>query len=313
MDNKVIIVTGPTAVGKTAASVQLAQMINGEIISADSMQLYRHMDIGTAKPTLEEKQDVPHHLVDFLDPFQWFTVVDFREQALTLIKEIHGRGAVPVVIGGTGLYLHSLLYRLDFTDVDRDEELRRELEQEAEEKGNVHLHQKLAMADPEAAERIHPNNVKRVVRALEVSLRGSEGVQDFSRHLETNEDYDFRTFVLHEDRQSLYNRINLRVDAMLQAGLVDEVKNLLSLGYDVHLPSLQGVGYKEMIRYIMGEIGYEEAVESVKRNSRRYAKRQLTWFKRWPQAHWLLIDHEKPRELEINRIVHTMYRMRFGD
>lgn len=300
---KVIIITGPTAVGKTAASVQLAQQLKGEIISADSMQIYKYMDIGTAKPATEEKQGIPHHLMDFLEPDQRFTVVDFQEKALVLIKDIHDRKSIPIVIGGTGLYLHSLLYRLDFTEVEMDATLRQKLESEGDLKGAAYMHQQLAKMDPEAAERIHPNNVKRVIRALEVILNAEEGVKDFSRPLEENTDYDFRTFVLHENRQSLYHRINLRVDIMIAEGLEAEVKKLLHSGYDVKLPAMQGVGYKEMIRYISGEIGYEEAVEIIKRNSRRYAKRQLTWFKKWPQAHWVLIDHEKPRDQEINRVV----------
>lgn len=300
---KVIIITGPTAVGKTAASVGLAQKLKGEIISADSMQLYKYMDIGTAKPTTEEKKGIPHHLMDFLEPDQRFTVVDFQEKALALINEIHGRESVPIVIGGTGLYLHSLLYRLDFTEVEMDDALRKKLETEAVEKGSEYMHQQLSKVDPGSAERIHPNNVKRVLRALEVIYNADEGVKDFSRPLEENTDYDFHTFVLHENRQSLYHRINLRVDAMIAEGLEAEVKQLIHRGYDVKLPSMQGVGYKEMIRYISGEIGYEEAVEIIKRNSRRYAKRQLTWFKKWPQAHWVLIDHEKPRDQEINRVV----------
>ncbi len=303
---RVFIITGPTAVGKTAASIQLAQHLNGEIISADSMQIYRHMDIGTAKPTSEEKQGIRHHLMDFLDPDQRFTVVDFQEKAFELIEEIHGRNAVPIVIGGTGLYLHSLLYQLDFTEVEMDKNLRQKLVADAVEKGADYMHQQLVKLDVAAAERIHPNNVKRVIRALEVILTADEGVKDLSRPLAQNTDYDFCTFVLHENRQSLYHRINQRVDTMLAQGLEDEVKQLMQHGYDFQLPSMQAVGYKEMFRYILGEIGYEESVEIIKRNSRRYAKRQLTWFKKWPEAHWLLIDHEKPREQEIKRVVGVM-------
>lgn len=306
---KVIIITGPTAVGKTAASILLAQHLQGEIISADSMQIYRYMDIGTAKPTPEEKQGIHHHLMDFLEPDQRFTVVDFQEKTFELIREIHGRNAVPIVIGGTGLYLHSLLYQLDFTEVEMDKNLRQKLEAEAVDKGADYMHQQLVKVDASAADRIHPNNVKRVIRALEVILNADEGVKDLSRPLAKNTDYDYYTFVLHENRQSLYQRINLRVDKMLAEGLEDEVKHLMQLGYGLQLPSMQAVGYKEIIRYILEEIGYEEAVEIIKRNSRRYAKRQLTWFRKWPEAHWLLIDHEKPREQEIKRVVGVMEQL----
>jgi tRNA dimethylallyltransferase len=299
----VVVITGPTAVGKTAVSIQTALATHGEIISADSMQIYRQMNIGTAKPSLEEQQGVQHHLLDFLDPAQRFTVADFQQQALEKIREIHQRKSLPIVTGGTGLYIHSLLYRLDFTDVEIDSQLRRQLEDEAAAVGAEAMHHRLRLADPAAAERIHPHNLKRVIRALEVSLNAADGIQDFSRELEINQDYDFRVFVINEDRESLYDRINQRVDMMLAQGLEAEVRHLMSRGFDVQLPAMQGVGYKEMIRYIQGEIGYEDAVESIKRNSRRYAKRQITWFKKLPQAQWIHLNHHLSREAEVRRTV----------
>jgi tRNA dimethylallyltransferase len=299
----VVVITGPTAVGKTAVSIQTALATHGEIISADSMQIYRQMNIGTAKPPLEEQQGVHHHLLDFLDPAQRFTVADFQQLALEKICEIHQRNALPIVTGGTGLYIHSLLYRLDFTDVEIDSQLRRQLEDEAAAVGAQAMHHRLRLADPAAAERIHPHNLKRVIRALEVSLNAADGIRDFSRELEINQDYDFRVFVINEDRESLYDRINQRVDMMLAQGLEAEVRHLMSRGFDVQLPAMQGVGYKEMIRYIQGEIGYEDAVEIIKRNSRRYAKRQLTWFKKLPQAQWIHLNHHESRDAEVSRTV----------
>ena len=299
----VVIITGPTAVGKTAASIEIAQKMRGEIISADSMQIYRLMDIGTAKPSEEERKGIPHHIMDQLDPAERFTVADFQQTAFQIIGKIHQRGNLPIVTGGTGLYLHSLLYQMNFTDVEIDQQLRARLEEEAAELGGQAMHQRLETLDPEAAERIHPHNVKKIIRALEVRLNAEQGVQDFSKDLVINADYDFRVFVFHEDRDSLYNRINRRVDLMLEIGLESEVRRLLALGYDEKLPAMQGVGYKEMIRYIKGEIGYEESVDTIKRNSRRYAKRQLTWFKKLPHAHWLFVDRDKPRDQEINRLI----------
>lgn len=298
----VVIVTGPTAVGKTQVSILLAQLLNGEIISADSMQVYRYMNIGTAKSDIEEQMGVPHHLIDVVDPDERFTVADFQKLAIHKIKEIHQRGAIPIVTGGTGLYLHSLLFQMDFSQVNNASELRQQLEEEAMEKGNHILYQRLKSLDPAAAHRIHPHNVKRVIRALEVILESDGGISDFSSELTRSEMFRFSTYIINEDRQALYQRINQRVDLMLSQGLEMEVRYLLDKGYSINAPALLGVGYKELIRYFQGETGYEEAVELIKRNSRRYAKRQLTWFKKLPEAKWLSIDSSQNRQSEMHRM-----------
>ncbi|SMP48224.1 tRNA (adenosine(37)-N6)-dimethylallyltransferase MiaA [Anoxynatronum buryatiense] len=298
----VVIITGPTAVGKTHVSILLAHLIRGEIISADSMQIYQHMDIGTAKSSKEEQMGIPHHLINLVSPDQRFTVADFQQIALRKIDEIHQLGAVPIVVGGTGLYLHSLLYQMDFSRVNGASKIRQQLEAVAAQKGSHVLHQRLQTLDPTAAQRIHPHNVKRVVRALEIVMESNEGINDFSSELNRNETYRYLTFVINEDRQALYQRINHRVDMMLKQGLEKEVRHLLDNGFSAKSPALLGVGYKEIIRYFEGEIGYEEAVEMIKRNSRRYAKRQLTWFKKLPEATWLSIDSGEERQTAMHRM-----------
>ncbi|MEN1759345.1 tRNA (adenosine(37)-N6)-dimethylallyltransferase MiaA [Anoxynatronum sibiricum] len=304
----VVIITGPTAVGKTHVSILLAHLIHGEIISADSMQIYQHMDIGTAKSNEEEQMDIPHHLINLVSPDQRFTVADFQQIALLKIDEILQRGAVPIVVGGTGLYLHSLLYQMDFSRVNGASEIRQQLEEEAAQKGNHILYKRLQILDPAAAQRIHPHNVKRVVRALEIIMESEEGINDFSNELTRNERYRFLTYVINEDRQALYQRINHRVDMMLKQGLEAEVRHLLDNGFSAKAPALLGVGYKEIIRYFEGEFGYEEAVEMIKRNSRRYAKRQLTWFKKLPEATWLSIDSGEKRQIAMHRMADIISR-----
>lgn len=299
---QVIIITGPTAVGKSAISLATAKRLGGEIISADSMQIYQQMNIGTAKLMTEEQEGIEHHLLDIVDPGNRFTVADFQQRAFQQIKLILGRNSLPIVTGGTGLYLHSLLYQMDFTRVSIDDTVRKKLEREALEQGTEKMYHRLRQLDPEAAERIHPHNTKRIIRALEVKLNDHQGIKDFSRQLILNSDYDFRVFVINQDRQSLYQRINQRVNLMIQQGLEEEVRHLLDQGYDPQLPSMQGVGYKEMIGYIQGKSGYEEAIEMIKKNSRRYAKRQITWFKKLPHAHWMLLNHEKEQKEEIERL-----------
>ena len=295
------VIAGPTAIGKTALSLRLATFMQGEIISADSMQVYKYMNIGTAKPEEKEKQGIPHHLMDLINPDERFTVADFQEQAVAAIESISSRGLVPIVTGGTGLYIHSLLYQMNFTEIEIDTVLRKHLEEEADRFGTEVMHQRLVLLDAAAAARIHPNNVRRVIRALEVSMNTKNGIKDFTRDLVLNDSCDFRVYVLSEDRNSLYNRINRRVDQMMADGLEDEVRRLISMGYDKNIPALQGVGYKELISYFQGELGYEEAVEMIKQNTRRFAKRQFTWFKRLPHARWITLDHLSPREAELEK------------
>ncbi len=285
MKKKVLFVVGPTAVGKTDTAIYLAKKLDGEIISADSMQIYRYMNIGTAKPTLEEQQGIPHHLMDCIEPDEPFTVAEFQRRAKSLIHTLAERGKLPIVAGGTGLYVNSLLYKMDFTSSVSNWQLRHQLEAEAREQGAEHLHNRLRAMDPKAAERIHPNNIKRVIRALEVNLEGQQ-MGDFRRDIPLEDAYDSLIIGLTRDRPELYERINLRVDLMLRQGLVQEVQNLLNRGYEEDLTALKGLGYKEIIDYLKGRMSLEEAVEILKRDTRRYAKRQLTWFKRYETIKW---------------------------
>ena len=284
-----IILTGPTAVGKTDLSIQLAKAVDAEIVSADSMQIYKYMDIGSAKVTEEEMQGVKHYLVDEIEPDMPFSVSEYKRMAEEYIDEISSRGKNVIVTGGTGLYLNSLIYDMDFGKSDANQELREELNKELEENGPAYMYEKLISLDKEAAERIHPNNTKRVIRAIEVAMSG-EKMNDFSKDLRYNKKYRPIIIVLNRDRQALYDRINLRVDIMLKNGLIEEVKGLLEKGYTKDMISMQGIGYKEIIKYFDGEYTLEEAIEIIKRDSRRYAKRQLTWFRRYEDAKWFEID-----------------------
>lgn len=287
-----IILTGPTAVGKTALSIDLAKAINGAIISADSMQVYRHMDIGSAKITKEEMQDIPHYLIDVLEPQEEFHVVKFVELAKAALDEIYANGQIPIVTGGTGFYIQALLYDIDFTDQECDEAYRESLAQIAKEKGADVLHEMLREVDPKSAEAIHANNVKRVIRALEFyHLSG----QRISEHNETEREktspYQFAYFVLTDDRTHLYERIEKRVDLMMEQGLLDEVKKLKAMGYHRDMVSMQGLGYKEILDALDGKITLDEAVLKIKKETRHFAKRQLTWFKRERDVIWF--DKEK--------------------
>lgn len=289
MTTPLIILTGPTAVGKTDLSIQLAKAVDAEIVSADSMQIYKYMDIGSAKVTEEEMQGVKHYLVDEIEPDMPFSVSEYKRMAEKYIDEISRRGKNVIVTGGTGLYLNSLIYDMDFGKSDANQELREELNKELEENGPAYMYEKLVSLDKEAAERIHPNNTKRVIRAIEVAMSG-EKMNDFSKDLRYNKKYRPIIIVLNRDRQALYDRINLRVDIMLKNGLIEEVKGLLEKGYTKDMISMQGIGYKEIIKYFDGEYTLDEAIEIIKRDSRRYAKRQLTWFRRYEDAKWFEID-----------------------
>lgn len=301
----IIILTGPTAVGKTDLSIRLAKRLNAEIISADSMQIYKHMDIGSAKVTNEEMDGVKHHMIDEVDPDFAFSVSEFQRRADIYIEKINKEGKNVLVTGGTGLYLNSLIYKMDFAKSSADNELRDKLSIELKEKGIDHMHNKLKELDEEAANRIHKNNTKRVIRALEVCLSGKK-MNDFSSDLKFNEKYEPIIIVLNRDREHLYERINKRVDIMLANGLIDEVKDLLDKGYTKDMISMQGIGYKEIIKYLNGEYSYDEAIEIIKRDSRRYAKRQITWFKRYDLAKWFDLDkYEDIKLLEEDIILHV--------
>ena len=284
-----IILTGPTAVGKTALSIELAKDLNAEIISADSMQIYEYMDVGSAKVTKEEMDGVIHHLIDEVKPDYAFSVSEFQKRANKYIKDIDDRGKKVLVTGGTGLYLNSLIYDMDFAKSNSNSKLREELELELKENGIDYMHEKLRALDEDAANRIHKNNTKRVIRALEVCLDGKK-MQDFSTELKYNENYQPIIIVLNRDREVLYERINKRGDLMMENNLIDEVKHLLDIGYDKNLISMQGIGYKEIVKYLEGEYSLDEAIEIIKRDSRRYAKRQITWFKRYKESKWFDLD-----------------------
>ena len=282
-----VVLTGPTAVGKTALSIALAKAINGSIISADSMQVYKHMDIGSAKIMPEEMDGVKHYLVDEFEPDEEFHVARFTERAKECLEEIYAEGKVPILVGGTGFYIQAVLYDIDFSKQDADGEYREELEALAQEKGAEYLHAMLKEVDPESAEAIHANNVKRVIRALEFyHLTGTK----ISDHNETERQkespYNFAYFVLTDDRTKLYERIDKRVDIMVEKGLVDEVKKLKNMGYYREMVSMQGLGYKEILDYFDGKITLEEAIYIIKRETRHFAKRQLTWFRRESDVIW---------------------------
>ena len=292
----IIILTGPTAVGKTDLSIKLSKSLNAEIISADSMQIYKYMDIGSAKVTKEEMDGVVHYMIDEVTPDVPFSVSEFQMRSEKYIEEINKKGKNVLITGGTGLYLNSLIYNMDFAKSNANNEIREKLEQELAENGIDYMHEKLRGLDEEAANRIHKNNTKRVIRAIEVCMSGQK-MNDFSKDLRYNEKYKPIIIVLNRDREVLYQRINKRVDIMLENGLLDEVKELLKMGYTKDMISMQGIGYKEMIKYLDGEYTYDEAIEIIKRDSRRYAKRQLTWFKRYQDAKWF--DLDKYQDIEI--------------
>lgn len=290
-----VILTGPTAVGKTELSVRLAEMINGEIISADSMQVYRRMDIGTAKVTKEEQNGIVHHLIDILEPWEDFNVVEFQKRALDAVQSIRQRGKIPILVGGTGFYIQSLLYNVDFTDNDNNTELRKRLELMSESDNGISLHRYLSKIDPESATEIHPNNRKRVIRAVEFYELTGQKISEHNREQRQNEPaFHSAYFVLNMNRDELYRRIDYRVDYMIQNGLVEEVRRLLAEGCTPEMISMQGLGYKEIIRYLNGDLTLEEATYILKRDTRHFAKRQLTWFRREREVIWLEKDQLKP-------------------
>ena len=307
MKKPLVILTGPTAVGKTALSIQLAKDIGGEIISADSMQVYKGMDIGSAKIKTEEMQGVPHFLIDELQPDEEFHVVRFQQLAKKYLKQIWERGHIPVIVGGTGFYIQALLYDIDFTENECDAVYRHELEQLAKEKGADYLHQKLADVDPKSAEDIHANNVKRVIRALEFYHETGQKISEHNeQERQKSSPYNFAYFVLNDDRSKLYQRIDQRIDIMLKDGLVEEVKALKEKGYTRDMVSMQGLGYKEILSYLDGEYSLEEAIYILKRDTRHFAKRQITWFKREHDVIWL----EKPEfDYDETKILNYMLKI----
>lgn len=288
MENKLIIIAGPTACGKTSAAIQLAHKIGGEIISADSMQVYKYMDIGTAKPTLAEMEHIPHYLVDELDPADEFNVTVFQEKAKKYMKEIWAKNKYPIIVGGTGFYINALVYDNNFTSTNSDTSFRENLYLLAKEQGPDIIYEKLKEIDPDYAQTVHANNVKRVVRALEYHhLTGELFSKHNASQKEKKSPYDTTFIILNMEREKLYQRIEQRIELMLQAGLIKEVEYLLNKGYTPDLVSMQGIGYKEIIPYVKGDISYDLAISQLKKNTRHFAKRQITWFKRQTDGFWL--------------------------
>lgn len=281
-----IVIAGATASGKTSLSVELAKRLDGEIVSGDSMQIYKYMNIGTAKPTEEEKEGIPHHLMDFLEPSVNFSVADYCELAHKVIADIYARGKMPIIVGGTGLYIDSLVNNVDFGETIEDNSIRKSLELLAEEKGNEAVYEMLLEIDPETAKKYHPNNLRRIIRAIEFYKTTGQTISGHAKE-EKISPYKSIYFAIDWDRSVLYDRINRRVDMMVEDGLLDEVNTLLSRGYDRSLTAMQGIGYKEFYPYLDGEQTLDETLEQIKMNSRRYAKRQLTWFRRNKNIHWL--------------------------
>lgn len=299
-----VVLTGPTAVGKTKASIELAKSIGGEIISADSMQVYRYMDIGSAKISKEEMEGIPHYLVDVLDPREDFHVVKFQEMAKDAMEKIYSHGHIPILVGGTGFYIQALVYDIDFTNNDEDTSIRQKLEAFADQEGPAALHERLRKVDPKSAELIHANNKKRVIRALEFFEQTGKPISEHNETEKAKESpYDFRYFVLTDDRQRLYNRIDQRVDLMIEKGLVEEVKGLRVMGCTKDMVSMQGLGYKEILEYLDGEISLEAAIYKIKRDTRHFAKRQLTWFRRERQVIWLNKESYQTEEALIEDMI----------
>jgi len=299
-----IILTGPTAVGKTALSIQLAKAVNGEIISADSMQVYKYMDIGTAKIEKEEMQGVKHYLIDVLSPEEDFNIVKFQTLAKEAMEDIYAKGKIPIIVGGTGFYIQSLVYDIDFKENDGDKTLRDSLEAEANSVGADALHEKLKAIDPKSADEIHPNNVKKVIRALEFYYQTGELISLHNEEERKKESpYNFSYFVLNQSRDILYERINQRIDKMVEMGLLNEVEFLKEKGYDKSLVSMQGLGYKEILDYLNGTLTLEEAIFILKRDTRHFAKRQVTWFKREKEVVWISKEEYQNEDAILNKML----------
>ncbi|OEG00175.1 tRNA (adenosine(37)-N6)-dimethylallyltransferase MiaA [Vulcanibacillus modesticaldus] len=310
MKEKLLVIVGPTAVGKTELSIDLALRFKGEIISGDSMQVYKGLNIGTAKIKPEEMRGVPHHLIDCYSPDHNFSVAEFQELATKKISEINSKGKLPIIVGGTGLYIKSVTHQYQFSTADKDEEYREKLIKFAKTHGNEVLHKKLAEIDPKTASKLHINDLKRVIRALEVYHATGKTFSQLLEEQKLETPYDLLMVGLTMDRTKLYDRINRRVDNMIEEGLIEEVKKLLELGYDERYNSMQGIGYKEIIKYLRGEITLEQAIHLIKQGTRRFAKRQLSWFRQMPEIHWFDMTDEQPEVKEKN--LHNIYELIAG-
>ncbi|AWK52015.1 tRNA (adenosine(37)-N6)-dimethylallyltransferase MiaA [Clostridium beijerinckii] len=298
MKQKLLVIGGPTAVGKTDLSIKLAKKLNGEIISADSMQIYKYMDIGSAKVTKDEMDGIKHYLINTITPDVLFSVADFKEYGDKALNEIVSKGKLPIISGGTGLYINSLTCNMTFTEAEKDENYRKYLESLALEKGNIYIHEMLKECDPISYEEIHPNNRKRVIRALEVFKLTNKPFSSYNAGEDFySSNYDIYYYVLTMDREKLYERINKRVDIMMEKGLLDECIRLKEMGYTSDIQSMQGIGYKEILYHLEGKISLKEAINMIKQGSRNYAKRQLTWFRR--DTRCVFLDKDKMSDDEI--------------
>lgn len=307
MKKNIFILAGPTGVGKTETSISLAKKLNGEIISADSMQIYKYMDIGSAKICEEEKQGVKHHLLDFVHPHEEFSVAQYKQKAIEAINNINSNNKLPMIVGGTGFYIDSLIFNYDYAKAHKDDEYREHLYLLAEEKGNEYVHGLLSNIDIESFNRLYPNDLKRVIRALEVYKLTGKTISEYNAEQDIFDiPYNVFYFVLTMDREKLYHRINNRVDIMLKNGLMEEVIKLKNMGCTDEMQSMKGIGYKEMLQYLNGKVSYNEAVEMIKKGSRNYAKRQLTWFRKDKRAIWINKDNYKSNE-EICNVILNMY------
>lgn len=299
MKPKVIVIVGPTASGKTAISIELAKKINGEIVSADSMQIYKKMDIGTAKPTEEEKENIKHYMIDIIEPNEAFNVAKYKEMAQKAIDEIISKGKTPIVIGGTGLYINTLINGIEFKEIETDKTYREQLEKEAKENGIDIVYKKLQEIDPEAAKNIDKNNIRRVIRALEIYKLTGKTKTQLDKESIKEVQYDYKIFGMLWEREELYDRINKRIDIMIENGLIDEVKELTQK-YKISNTAMQGIGYKEVIEYLENKISIEDMKEKLKMETRRYAKRQITWFKKDKRITWI---SPKNKEECVNQII----------
>ncbi len=302
----VVVIIGPTAVGKTELSLQVAERLNGEIVSADSMQIYRYMNIGTAKPDPGEMQRIKHYMIDIADPWQEFSVAMYQRMARKHIKDIQNRGRIPLIVGGTGLYINSLVYNLDFANTISDKKYRARLIKLVEEKGKLHVYNILKRVDPKTAKRLHLNDIRRIIRALEVYHCSGRPMSETRDDMKKSPPYDLIMFGLRRERKELYKRIENRVDEMIKMGLTDEVKGLLRMGCNKNMVSMQGIGYKEIISFLEGEYTLYEAINVLKRNTKRFAKRQFTWFRRDDRIIWRDIDKSEDKKNIINIIINCV-------
>lgn len=301
---KVIVICGPTASGKTGLSIELAKKINGEIVSADSMQIYKEMDIGTAKPTKEEMQGIKHYLIDFVSPEERYSVADYKKDAKKAIEEIIQKGKIPIVVGGTGLYIDSLIYEIEYADIEFDQDYRENLEKRAQKEGLEKLYEDAKKIDPVAIEKISPNDEKRILRILEIyNATGKNKTKQEEESRRTPPKYEYQVYALKWERDALYERINKRVDIMIEQGLIEEVKQILQT-HKVFPTAMQGIGYKEVVEYIAGDLTKQEMIEKLKRDTRRYSKRQMTWFRKNKQTIWL--DGQADKETNVSIIIKNL-------